>query len=219
MSSSGLVVHFDKEVTMVSDGLGRARTPSREVERALVDAAETVLVRAGLAGVTVRAVAAEAGVAPMGVYSRFSGKEGLERELLIRGFTGLARAVQLGPGDGDLAPVERIRESGLRYRQFAVAHPQHYQLMFRAASSAHFEAEAVRESAARAIGVLVDHVARARADGTVPHGDPDDLAQQLWSAMHGAVSLELAGSTRSPDPEQMYARMLDLLIRGLRTAP
>src|ERR687893_273816 len=47
------------------------RTPSRDLEAALVDAAERVLVRDGLRGLTVRAVATEAGVAPMGVYNRF----------------------------------------------------------------------------------------------------------------------------------------------------
>ncbi len=67
------------------------RTPSQDVERALVDAAEAVLVREGPAGVTVRAVAAEAGVAPMGVYNRFGGKDGLVSAILV------ARAFELLP--------------------------------------------------------------------------------------------------------------------------
>ncbi len=60
------------------------RTPSRDLEVALVDAAERVLVRDGPEAVTVRAVAVEAGVAPMGVYNRFGGKDGLVDELLER---------------------------------------------------------------------------------------------------------------------------------------
>ena len=64
----------------------RARTPSQVVESALVDAAERVLVRDGLDGLTVRAVAAEAGVAPMGVYSRFGSKDGLVQAVVIRAF-------------------------------------------------------------------------------------------------------------------------------------
>ena len=61
-----------------------ARTPSQDVEQNLLDAAEAVLVREGLAGVTVRAVAAEAGVAPMGVYNRFGSKDGLIDALVMR---------------------------------------------------------------------------------------------------------------------------------------
>ncbi|HEY4993338.1 MAG TPA: helix-turn-helix domain-containing protein, partial [Nakamurella sp.] len=60
-----------------TDRTGATRTPSRDIELALVDAAERVLVRDGPGAVTVRAVAIEAGVAPMGVYNRFGGKDGL----------------------------------------------------------------------------------------------------------------------------------------------
>jgi AcrR family transcriptional regulator len=51
-----------------------------------VSAAEAVLVKDGPGGLTVRAVAAEAGIAPMGVYNRFGGKDGLVDALLIIGW-------------------------------------------------------------------------------------------------------------------------------------
>ena len=69
------------------------RTPSRDIEIALIDAAERVLVSGGPDAVTVRAVAAEAGVAPMGVYNRFGGKDGLVDAVLIRGFVALREAI------------------------------------------------------------------------------------------------------------------------------
>src|SRR5687768_10585889 len=106
---------------------GGARTPSRDVESALLDAAEAVLVRDGPTGVTVRAVAIEAGVAPMGVYNRFGSKEGLIDGLLIRGFTGLHQAIA---PHGESDPIDRLIQSGVRYRQFALAHPAHYEAMF-----------------------------------------------------------------------------------------
>src|SRR3984957_15139781 len=64
----------------------RGRTPSADLERAVLAAAEGVLVRGGPGGLTVRAVATEAGIAPMGVYNRLGGKDGLVDALLIRGF-------------------------------------------------------------------------------------------------------------------------------------
>src|ERR1700677_2028787 len=72
----------------------RGRTASADVERELLAAAEAVLVREGPGGLTVRAVATEAGIAPMGVYNRLGGKEGLVDALLIRGFDRLPA----GPG-------------------------------------------------------------------------------------------------------------------------
>ena len=62
----------------------RSRTPSVEVERELLAAALVILVRDGLGGLTVRAVAAEAGIAPMGLYSRLGGKDGLVDALLMK---------------------------------------------------------------------------------------------------------------------------------------
>src|ERR1700761_3846826 len=77
----------------------RGRTPSADIERELLTAAEAVLVREGPGGLTVRAVAAEAGIAPMGVYNRLGGKEGLVDALLIRGFDRLRAAVDATGGD------------------------------------------------------------------------------------------------------------------------
>src|SRR5580693_4803587 len=97
---------------------GRRRTPSTDIERELIGAAEAVLVRDGPAGVTVRAVAAQAGIAPMGVYNRLGGKDGLVDALLIRGFDMLRDAVA-GGSEPDL--LDRLWACGLRYRQFALA--------------------------------------------------------------------------------------------------
>ena len=55
----------------------RPRTPSADVQRELIAAAEAVLERDGPGALTVRAVAAQAGIAPMGVYNRLGGKDGL----------------------------------------------------------------------------------------------------------------------------------------------
>src|ERR1700721_982094 len=78
----------------------RGRTPSADVERELLAAAEAVLVRDGPGGLTVRAVAAEAGIAPMGVYNRLGCKDGLVDALLIKGFDRLRAA----GGGGDQEP-------------------------------------------------------------------------------------------------------------------
>ncbi|CAM4048316.1 TetR/AcrR family transcriptional regulator [Nocardia ninae] len=192
----------------------RARTPSKDVERALIEAAEVVLIRDGLAGVTVRAVAAEASVAPMGVYNRFSGKDGLECELLIRGFQSL-RAEVRAPADAE--PLTRLRESAIGYRRFAIEHPQHYQMMFHHPSAGkHFANKAVQESASGTFDELVAHIGYAIARGAITEGDAVERAQQFWSALHGAVSLELNGAIRTPDPAATYAQLVELLIHGLR---
>src|ERR1700749_3167286 len=83
----------------------RGRTPSPDVERELLAAAEAVLVREGPGGLTVRAVATEAGIAPMGVYNRLGGKDGLVDALLIRGFDRLRETVEKARDDTSLTSM------------------------------------------------------------------------------------------------------------------
>jgi AcrR family transcriptional regulator len=190
------------------------RTPSRDIQEALVDAAETVLIREGPGAVTVRAVAQEAGVAPMGVYSRFGSKEGLVEALLLRGFERLRQAVA---AHGELDPIERLRASGVRYRQFALENPQHFAVMFGSAIAPGEYSPPLAASADTAFEELVGHVATAMAAGRLITGDPSDVAQQILSAVHGAVNLEMQGRNRTADPEANYLALLDLIVRGLET--
>src|ERR1700730_17486460 len=105
----------------------RARTPSALVARELLHAAEAVLVRDGISGLSVRAVAAEAGVAPRGGDTRLGGKAGLLTALLIRGFDRLREAIEVS---GEPEACTRLRVCCLRYREFALANPCLYMILF-----------------------------------------------------------------------------------------
>jgi AcrR family transcriptional regulator len=190
----------------------RPRTPSSDIERELVAAADAVLVRDGPGGVTVRAVAAQAGIAPMGVYNRLGGKDGLVDALLIRGFDKLRAALAEGDEPDQL---ERLRSCGMRYRRFALENQHYYAIMFEAAIPHEPGSPEVAEHAAAAFGELVRNVEMAAAAGGIAPPDPREAAQQLWSSVHGAVALELKGLVLTPDPEATYRATLQTLLRGL----
>jgi AcrR family transcriptional regulator len=190
----------------------RARTPSAEVERELLAAAEAVLVSEGPGGLTIRAVAGRAGIAPMSVYNRLGGKDGLVDALLIKGFDRLRAAVEAG-SEPDL--LARLRACGLRYREFALANPQFYAIMFESPILHERSPADVGEHAQAAFGALVRNVETAAAAGAIKVGDPRETAQQVWSTLHGAVALELKHLVLTPDPGATYAALLDTLIRGL----
>lgn len=190
-----------------------ARTRSRDVEQALVDAAERVLVRDGPDAVTVRAVAQEAGVAPMGVYNRFGGKDGLVDALLVRGFDGLRAAIA---PHGEVDPAERLMKAGERYRQFALTHAAHYVAMFDDAIHQEHQSPELGPQAMAAFEELVGHVRYGMVGGALMEADPYEVAQQIWSAVHGAVQLEIKGMLKTPDAERTYRNLLRTLYRGLR---
>ncbi|GAA3721553.1 TetR/AcrR family transcriptional regulator [Gordonia hankookensis] len=183
-----------------------ARTPATEVRANLVSAGRRLLEREGAAALTVRAVATEAGVAPMGVYNHFDGKDGLLDAVVTDGFAEFATRVAAHEPDA----ATRLRNSGRNYREFAIANPILYGLMFSA------ECTADDEVAARAFGALADIVGYGQVAGVIRPGDPAQLAAQIWACVHGAVSLEL-GSVYPPfiDASDSYEEVLDLIARGV----
>jgi AcrR family transcriptional regulator len=195
----------------------RGRTRSADVERELLAAAEAVLVRDGPGGLTVRAVAAEAGIAPMGVYNRLGGKDGLVDALLIKGFGRLREAIEMARGEaGGPTMRDRLVTCGMNYRRFALDNPHFYAIMFEDAIPRDFaDNPEVGDCAAAAFGALVRSVELSAAAGVIAAPDPVEAAQQIWSAVHGAVALELKGLVLTPDPLYTYRTFLDTIIRGL----
>ena len=189
----------------MANGPTRRRTPSDDVSAALLEAAETVLDRDGTDGVTVRAVAKEAAVAPMGVYNRFASKEGLLAALAARALDELTLAIDVG---GAVEPAERFRRACRGYRAFALRHPARYSLIFAAGSPLSDQSSAVAAHGRTVFAVLMGLVGQLGA-GTV---DAAEAAQAVWSAMHGAVSIELAGINQTPDATASFERLLDLFV-------
>lgn len=189
----------------------RHRTPSTEVSDSLLSAALVLLEEQGADALTVRAVASRAGVAPMGVYSRFGGKPGLIEALFVHGFTGMQESIASAGGADALARLGR----GCRaYRTFAMDHPHLYQLMFQRMLDLDLSEESL-EQAAGTFAHLAERVGDAMEAGLLAPGDPVAAAQEIWNGLHGGVMIEIAGITFTPDPEQTFGDMIDTMLRGL----
>jgi AcrR family transcriptional regulator len=186
------------------------RTRSSELAGAVSQAALAVLVEEGVDRLTVRRVAERAGVAPMGVYSRFGGKDGLIRVLLLEGFAGLHQAVAAARG---LDPLDRVRCSCQAYREYALSHAAHYRLLFEELAR-QAPGGPVHVAADAAFGELVARCEDAVRAGRLTALPPEQLAQALWGACHGAVVLELAELSRA-DAGTTYDMTVDALLRGL----
>jgi hypothetical protein len=107
-----------------------------------------------------------------------------------------------------------LRACGLRYREFALANPNFYAIMFEEAIPHEHESAEVESHARAAFGALVRRVELAAAAGQIVAPDPVEVAQQIWSSVHGAVALELKGLVLTPDPAATYERLVATLIRA-----
>ena len=178
----------------------------------MVAAAERLLERHGPSALTVRRMAAEAGVAPMGVYNHFGGKDGVIERLFVRGFDKLREAfADIPTGD----PVEDLVEAGRRYRSNALAHPGTYSIMFDRAVPGFEPSRTAKAHALASFDGLVGLVRRAMDLQALLPGDPVGVAQQLWSLCHGHVSLELRGIGFVRDVEALQEAAQRAHLRGL----
>jgi AcrR family transcriptional regulator len=193
--------------------MARRRTASHEVSAALLNAAEAVLDRDGVDGVTIRAVAQHAGVSPMSVYNRFHSKEGLIAALAMRTLARLGEVIDV-PDEGDA--VDRFRLSCWRYRDFAISHRARYSLIFGVGSPLEDQSSEVGAASRAVFAVLVGLIHAMK-----PHHQAQDLtedAQTVWGAIHGAVTIEQVGIGQTPEAAASFEHMLDMLVAGLAGA-
>ncbi len=162
-----------------------------ELRGFLLDAAGRLLTDEGPAALTMRRVAAEVGCSTTVLYTLFGGKDGLAAGLYREGFVRLRRRLDALPPEPD--PVRRLLVLGAAYRDSALTDPHLYRVMFLGAIPGFVPGADARAGADAAFAPLVD-AARACIDaGLLRAGDPSAVAEVLWAAAHGVVSLELGG--------------------------
>ena len=190
-----------------------------DLHDALLKAAETILERDGLTGLTLRAVAREAGVSHAAPAHHFRDLTGLVSELAAIGYRrfGAAMRAAVVPGRS-WTEVGQARAHA--YLDFARTHPAMYQLMFRA-ERLDMTNPALQDAANASFAGLVAAVGEGRgetiASQTLTLEQAADAAR-AWSLMHGFVSLVLDGRL-SDILERLPAgstvdQLLDRMLRG-----
>lgn len=202
-------------MTPETERAGSRQPRTGGVRAALIETASTVLERDGLGALTIRTVAAEAGVAPMGVYNHLQNKDGLLLAVLAAAFDRLAEQTRWR---ADLPPASALRELGRSYRRFALAQPVTYGLMFGAHTRLADERaqEEMGTNADGAFHTLLGAVRAAQQADLVRVADPEPLALAIWSTLHGAVDLEISGTLPpNHDADAGFEAVLDLIQAGL----
>ncbi|HLG84346.1 MAG TPA: WHG domain-containing protein [Bradyrhizobium sp.] len=182
---------------------GRGRRPSRAeatpyhhgaLRDALLEAAERVLERDGLPGLTLRAVAREAGVSHAAPTHHFGDLTGLVSELAAIGFRQFNAAMAAACG-GELSINERAMARAKAYVAYAQAHPGMYGLMFRT-ERLDYSRPSLHEAAEASFAGLAGAIAAKRQETISEDGLTLDQAAAIaraWSLVHGFTMLLLDG--------------------------
>ena len=161
---------------------------------ALLEAAERVLERDGLSGLTLRAVAREAGVSHAAPTHHFGDLTGLVSELAAIGFRQF-NAAMVAAGAAGTSAVEKAMARAKAYVAYAQAHPGMYGLMFRTERldmARPSLCEAAKASFAGLAGAIGASRQEQISEATLSLVQAADIAR-AWSLVHGFTMLLLDG--------------------------
>jgi AcrR family transcriptional regulator len=163
-----------------------------------VQAAVGLLAEQGPSALKVRAVASASGLSTMVVYSHFGGIPELMRAVIDHGFKELGAAFGRVPVTED--PIADLFAMALTCRRQARENPHLYDLMFGLSTRATYRplpdtdrrlsghSQAFREAHAH-VTAACERLVRS---GRIERQEPEAIAAQLWSYVHGYITLELA---------------------------
>jgi AcrR family transcriptional regulator len=185
-----------------------------------LEAALAVLRRDGPAQLTMRNVAAEAGVTATAIYRHFESKEALltavHREVYAVFRRSLVGDVR-GRTAGDL-----VHLAFDRYIAFGMEHPNYYRYLFMDLHGVRIDRypEDLRTARSPTFRQLRDIVTAAMEGGALAPGDPTDVAFTLYVHLHGLVALHLTGRFGGRDRTfRAFAKhSLDAILTGLGAA-
>lgn len=213
------VIHNDN-VSVSESGTDYRRAREREREalrRGILDAAGRLLAEEGPQALSMRRVAREVNASTQVLYTMFGGKDGLAEELFREGFERLTGSHEAGPRSED--PLRRLHDRAEAYFDNALANPNYYRVMFFDAIPGFRPSE---ETLARTWGTFdalteaVRACAQAGLFAQEVEEDPREAALSLWSAVHGVVSLRIAGHLpEEGEARRVFERTLRSVVEGL----
>jgi AcrR family transcriptional regulator len=188
--------------------------------REVLEAAARLLAEEGPHALSLRRIAAEAGGSTQIVYTLFGGKPGLADALYTEGFGRLAsrmrEALETAPPSGD---PERLVAVGRAYRDFALAEPAFFAVMFGRAIPGFTPTRTTRSLGRECtFGQVIAEVQACLDAGTLVgrgfagEDCADQLARLCWLSVHGLASLEAAGMIAPEDPA-VVAEFVEHVLR------
>jgi AcrR family transcriptional regulator len=168
-----------------------------DLHEALLQAAERVLERDGIAGLTLRAVAREAGVSHAAPTHHFGDLTGLLSELAAIGFRRF-NAAMIAARASETHPLMKAMANAKAYVAYAQAYPGMYSLMFRTERldmtrpSLHEAATASFQGLANSVGAGRQEPLTGEALEALSLEQAAAIARN-WSLVHGFTMLLLDG--------------------------
>ena len=174
----------------------------------ILEAVQALILSEGVDGVTIRRVSEGCGYSAPTIYHHFGDKNGLIDAVLEERFQEAFAVMSAIPKGDD--PQRYLREMARAFVAFALANPDHYQLLSTprlARADDVPSAEATRELVKGALKELAE-------SGRLATRSIETAYQVTWVALHGLISLSLIRPNYDFD-EDLVETTLDVMEAGL----
>jgi AcrR family transcriptional regulator len=178
----------------------------------LTTAATQLYLRDGIEALSLRNLAAEAGVSRSTPYSYFASKQEIVDSVRAAGFDRLTARCRAAFAEAD-GPLPRMKVLGWTVVRFACDEPEIYRLMFSRPVFTGQLSGPLAAALARFREVSRPPLEEAMKGGFVRKGlDADALRRTTWAAFHGLISLHLQGHFESPEQLAADFELLNEII-------
>jgi AcrR family transcriptional regulator len=227
------------------------RLPAPERRAQILAAARDIFIAEGIERASMRRIATAVGITPTAIYDHFADKQALLRAIANEFFEGLLVSLDaIDQGTSPLAAsshdtMARLRAMLRAYVRHGLAHPHAYRLILMSPLSIlshkpshrpHREMCLLAEEGARpavpqevtkgmqSFTLLEQEIGRLMELGLLREASKEAMADSVWAAVHGIVSLKINHDAFCFTPLDIWLETaLDIVLSGLRhsdhTAP
>ncbi len=185
----------------------------------ILQAAKSLFLQGGTAALSVRAIAREAGLSTIGIYSHYQGKQGILDALYIEGFELVYVAMSV-PLQNKTA-LQVATEAARNYLEFAASHEAHYRLIFGESDPSYQPSTAAQKQGVKAFGQLVKLCELLLpAESTLAQRQTQAL--EIWAIVHGYVSLmhhPVAHLVQVRDWQAIAIEAVATHVKGIKQPP
>jgi len=172
----------------------RKKRETEALRERVLDVAEEIFATEGARQVTMRRIASSIEYAPTVLYRLFANKNDLMGHLIARGYGGVRERYKEVLSHEDLEPLQALAALLTAYCNYALNHPNHYQMWFET-GEIELEDDQIMMRHGRlefvAFQPWLDCIDACRDAGLFPDRERLQIFQILWSRVHGWISLRL----------------------------
>jgi AcrR family transcriptional regulator len=198
----------------------RREREKKQLRENILGAAQKIINKEGFKALSMRKLAEQIEYSPGAIYLHFQNRNQIAQELALAGYGQLFEELMAASQPKGLA--DRVKNVGLAYVSFGLKHPETYRLIFMGDAEymeAVFTNPTPDHPAGKCYQILTDIAEALKNQGHYTGKlTPNEIADTIWAALHGIVSLKLGCEGLRTPAEDLTRIMMTMLASGFASS-